>query len=151
MRRIGIPVCALVIAVFSAFLSSCSDRFEYRGLNEFVITDSVIMQGDKVSVLYCSGGPEKERDKPEFYYHLLVRSAATGKTINLLSPTMPDLKTEEELFVLLDRSEVNKVLSATGSDTAWQQLTKVVRNRHYLEIEDNKFATQVGMLNPVKK
>lgn len=132
------------LCFFLLLLNSCSDDFEFTDISSFKFDRSALEDGEEIKVVYFSDGPDYNQDRT-YYYHYIVVSQKTGKTVNILSTDN----------IGVSPSNSDKIYNFLSDGSNYTKLSKLdkkalkdVKNIHELEnLEPKKFKDVVRNLN----
>ena len=80
----------LYFLVFILCFYGCnSNNYEYWDLSQFHLDNNALIDGEYVTLLYASGGPDYKME--DYYVHFIVVSDSTGDTVNILSNFSVDI------------------------------------------------------------
>ncbi|RYZ47703.1 MAG: hypothetical protein EOP49_20580 [Sphingobacteriales bacterium] len=142
------------VAILLLLTAGCISDYKFESLSEYTIDHNALEDGDSILVIYCSGGPDDNRDR-EYYYHLVVTTVDGRDTVNLLTHDIKNINEEQPVKAFISsQSPAFKLFQANLEDVrdtnidsiVVKPISRVVRNLDYKHIEDNHYPTVIGMM-----
>ena len=156
MKKLSFYPFALLLLL----LFGCSSDFEFTLISSFTFDSTALEDGEEIKVIYFSDGPDYNQDHT-YYYHYIVVSQKTGKTINILStdnigvtPKNKDkvynffsVSSEYTKLIKLDDSARKHVKNINELENFEpKKLRNVVRNLNYPELNYQSYPTVIGII-----
>jgi len=160
MKKISFYSMALLLLL----LFGCSSDFEFTTISSFNFDSTALEDGEEIKVIYFSDGPDYNQDQT-YYYHYIVVSQKTGKTVNVLSTdnieVTPSSKDNVYNFfsdgsdytklIKLDDSAIKHVKNINELENFKpKMLRNVVRNLNYPELNYQSYPTVIGIIGFMK-
>lgn len=149
---------------FLFLLSSCSDDYEFTDISSFKFDNSALEDDEAIKIIYFSDGPDYNQDRT-YYYHYIVVSQKTGKTVNVLSTdnigASPSNRDKVYNFfsdgsdftklIKLDKSALKQVENINELENFEpKKFRDVVRNLNYPELNYQSYPTVIGIIGFIK-
>ena len=140
----------------SLLLLACSDKpvFVSIPLSAFEIRNDLLPDKQVVKVLSFSGMPDRN-EKLDYYAHLLVVSAESKDTFNLLCVKPSEIlkDADKEMHFLNQNSDFyQSILSGLRSEyklSATDSISQVMVEEQFVANTKNQYPTVIGMLGTV--
>jgi hypothetical protein len=110
-----------------------------------------------VQVIYSSGSPDYNNDQ-EYYLHMIVVSVYSGDTVNLLTPTVLDISTDDRFKDFISsQSDMYKLIMNVNNpveginidDLKVKPIEKVINNKKFPGAANNAYPSVIGTLGEV--
>jgi hypothetical protein len=127
-------------------------------VSEFKINDTILKDGSYVEILGSSGNLSKDYEI-DFYNLVVVRSEATGDTINVLvSNFYLSMLNQKRTQFISNKKVIGKLIENLGSPNNTENLkevtpksyNKVLYDREYIQDDVLKYPTIIGNLGMYK-
>ena len=152
----------LIITILITFLFSCEteERQVYKESFNYNFVSSILLDGDKVRLYYCSS-KGNESEKKDFLIQTVCINTKTNDSLNVLVFSAKNLQESSDniyTFRKLDTNTINKIrefpkklLEATKnkippSPDLLKELPMVIIDERFKQISENNFPTTIGEL-----
>lgn len=138
-------ICTLSVSVL---LLSCNHGYKFWDVSKFNIVDTALKDNEEIKLLYCSSGPDNNKDKA-YYIQVVAVSQKSGDTVNILTTLNNGFTIEDKDKVFNYFDQNNPVSKSLQGDI--REIRRVAIDTDFDHIAENKYPAVIGTIGVFSK